>query len=202
MLGFPATDIPGARSPCIPWRRAPPGRRSTPCLRLPSPGNTSGDRPRNGLRAPPHGCCQHFRPAFQWKPSSLSLSRIGLTGTALNSNQTHLPTTWACSNNSGISRPSHSSKSRVGNELASDAFTVTLLLPSTGLHRLLLVWLLSLEARTARRFGREGRWIGKNCVPFSILGRQNLCRNERGLERMQSCCGCRSQALHQPSVSK
>jgi hypothetical protein len=39
----------------------------------------------------------------------------------------------------------------VGNELASDEFTVTLFLPSTCENRLLLVWLLSLEARTALR---------------------------------------------------
>src|ERR1035438_7638023 len=38
---------------------------------------------------------------------------------------------------------------RRDNELASDEFTVTLLLPSTRTNGLLLVWLLSLEARTA-----------------------------------------------------
>jgi len=43
--------IPGARSPCIPSPRAPPGRRSMPCWRVASPGNTSGDCPRNGLLA-------------------------------------------------------------------------------------------------------------------------------------------------------
>ena len=44
-----------------------------------------------------------------------------------------------------------------GIEPSSDEFTVTLLVPSTRLHGLLLVWLLSLEARTALRFGqREG----------------------------------------------
>jgi hypothetical protein len=34
-------------------------------------------------------------------------------------------------------------------------FMVTLFLPSTCVNRLLLVWLLSLEARTALRFQRE-----------------------------------------------
>jgi hypothetical protein len=103
-----------------------------------------------------------LRPVFQWKAEFLELVPDLFDRGDIESSQTHFPTTWACSNISGISRPSRSSKSRVGNELASDEFTVTLLLPSTCFSRLLLVWLRSLEARTALHLVSERECIGMN----------------------------------------
>src|SRR5690349_19315935 len=67
----------------------------------------------------------------------------------LNSSQTHLPTTSAWPQISGISFFMRSSRARVFLIFALSSFTVTLSLPSTRLCGLLLVWLLSLEARTA-----------------------------------------------------
>src|ERR1051326_1469225 len=65
--------------------------------------------------------------------------------------------------------------------LALSAFTVTLFLPSTRLRGSLLVWLLSLEARTALRFAAKARLMAeKNGFPHKreagesiILGEQH-----------------------------
>ena len=53
---------------------------------LPSPKSRRDLPERAGRRTAgtPHACCLHFRTAFQWKPSCLILSRIGLTGATLN----------------------------------------------------------------------------------------------------------------------
>src|SRR5258707_10250322 len=103
----------------------------------------------------PHGCCQHLRAAFQWKPSSFNLALISRSGGTLNSSHTHLPTTCARLQISGTSVFIRSSSASVLVSLASFAFMVTLSVPSTRCTGLLLVWLLSLEARTAFIFQQE-----------------------------------------------
>jgi len=86
-----------------------------------------------------------------------------LTGATLNSSQTHLPTTWACSNTSGISRPSRSRRLRVGNELASDEFTVTLLLPSTCCKQV-ASGLVTLTGSADGALFRQRKGVKKNCA--------------------------------------
>src|ERR1039457_713892 len=70
----------------------------------------------------------------------------------VNSSHTHLPTTCAWLQISGMSVFNRSRSASVFNLLPSFAFMVTLFLPSTRYNGLLLVWLLSLEARTALCF--------------------------------------------------
>src|SRR6185369_4537241 len=96
------------------------------------------------MRGAPHGCCQHLRARFQWKPNSLSLARICCMGGTLNSSQTHRPTTWAWSQISGISVFSRSSKAIVSVMLAVFADMVTLFPPSTRANGMLLVFGYSL----------------------------------------------------------
>jgi hypothetical protein len=86
----------------------------------------------------------------------------------------------------------------VGNELASDEFTVTLLLPSTGYSRLLLVWLLSLEARTALCFGRERDCIGKNCFPLDILTHKSPSETRDEVEWLNVSSPRRQTAIRNP----
>src|SRR6267378_2115616 len=102
-------------------------------------GYTSrGSRPDRPLLIP-HGCCQHFRPPFQWKPSFFSLVLTSCIGGMLNSSQTHLPTTWAWSHNSGTWAFMRSRSARVFAMLASFVFTITFFPPSACANRLLLV---------------------------------------------------------------
>src|ERR1035437_9332526 len=99
----------------------------------------------------------------------------------VNSSQTHLPTTCAWLQISGISVFNRSRSARVFNLLASSAFMVTLFLPSTCTNRLLLVWLLSLEARTALCFSgkAEPPYGGEKWLPLKEGSRWSIILREQ-----------------------
>jgi hypothetical protein len=81
---------------------------------------------------------------FQWNPSFFKLARISRTGGTLNSSQTHLPTTWASPQISGISVFNVSSRASV--LLAVLADMVSPFLASARACGLLLLVVLSPEA--------------------------------------------------------